>query len=177
MIGSGMLDCRSSILQVSSLHSPVLPSLGSKKSIAFSRATTRGTVSRPIPQVVCGTSGLWGSGQSGLAAFRKQKRVQCGRKKIWRGRVRVQCEADGSQGLENVAAESSSGNGSSKSPSIASEVGEAAEAAGNGLDLHEAYALLIIIRSIFSISERVVSRLGHLSLIDLVFLRVCLNQT
>ncbi|KAG0562230.1 hypothetical protein KC19_9G128300 [Ceratodon purpureus] len=134
MIGSGMLDCRSSILQVSSLHSPVLPSLGSKKSIAFSRATTRGTVSRPIPQVVCGTSGLWGSGQSGLAAFRKQKRVQCGRKKIWRGRVRVQCEADGSQGLENVAAESSSGNGSSKSPSIASEVGEAAEAAAENED-------------------------------------------
>jgi hypothetical protein len=156
MIGLGMVDCRSSILQVSSLHSPLLPSLGSKKGIARlpgNRATTRASVSRTIPPKLCGTSGVWGSGQSGLAAFRKQKRVQCGGKKIGRGRVLVQCEADANQGLENVAAESTSDNGSSKSPSIASEVSDAVQSPGKSSNspwLSEAYALLIRIRSTFN---------------------------
>lgn len=137
MIGLGMVDCRSSILQVSSLHSPLLPSLGSKKGIARlpgNRATTRASVSRTIPPKLCGTSGVWGSGQSGLAAFRKQKRVQCGGKELGRGRVLVQCEADANQGLENVAAESTSDNGSSKSPSIASEVSDAVQSPAENED-------------------------------------------
>lgn len=115
MIGPGMLDCRSSLLRVSSLQSPVLPS---KKKLAC-------VPRRSYSAVVCVTNGSRGSGQSGFAVFRKQSRVQCGRpNKNGRWRVVAQCEADGAgQGFETAAAEeSSSENGIAKSPSIASEV-------------------------------------------------------
>lgn len=115
MIGPGVLHCSSSVFQVSTFHSPV----GSKNKSACR------PVSRHRP-VVCGTSGVWGSGQSGLATSRKQKRGQCGRRR----RTVVQCEADGAKGFEIYAGESSSENGSKNSPSTVSEIADAGQSPG-----------------------------------------------
>lgn len=100
--------------------------------------------------VISGTRGVLGSGQSGLAALRKQKRLQCGGDKNRKWRIVVQCEADGANGVENSPDASSHENGRNNGVPIASEVADA----GNGWDsawLLDGYALLMIrIRSILS---------------------------
>lgn len=111
MIGPGMLDCRSSLLQVSSLRSPVLLGSQQKKVAVLGRSHS---------VVVCEAS--VGSGQSRFASgFRKLNHPK--KKNVrWRGGL-VRCEADGAgQGVETTASEESNGMAKSSSSSIVSEV-------------------------------------------------------
>lgn len=81
--------------------------------------------------------------------------MQCGGKKVGRGRVLVQCEADEGHGrVENGTGESRSDNGSNQSSSIVSEAPRAADdpdaVQTSGLN-SVAYALLIRLPSIFNL--------------------------
>ncbi|XP_024380474.1 K(+) efflux antiporter 2, chloroplastic isoform X2 [Physcomitrium patens] len=138
MICPRMLDRRSLLPRFSSLQSPVLPSLASKKEIAglsSNVVTPCWSLRKSHSPLVCDAIGVCSTGQSRLAAVGKQKRVQCGGNKNGRRRVVVQCETDGGQGLEDVSGKSRTSDGDSNSSPIASDVADAGQSPAEDQDM------------------------------------------
>ncbi|XP_024388628.1 K(+) efflux antiporter 2, chloroplastic isoform X2 [Physcomitrium patens] len=130
MIGARMLNSRASLLQFSSSQSSLPSSLACKKEFAClpsNASTARRSPRKSFSPVVFNSSGAHLTGQCGLGAFGKQKKVQCGGNKNGRRRIAVQCEADGNQMHESNSGQSRTGNGVSQGSATDHEVSAAAE--------------------------------------------------